>query len=365
MRRLAVVPQSRRWITALAVVIHLALALPAAAQETRYIYDPLGRLVGVVNPDGQLTLYDYDAAGNLLAIRRIEPEEGVAITLVTPDSGLPGTSVEIFGAGFSAAAAENQIAFNGTPAEVLAATATRLLTRVPDGATSGFITVSAPAGSAESPERFAIPSIAIAPTAANVQLDKTRQFTAIVAESTDQRVTWAVNGIDGGNATVGTITLDGLYRAPSSQPPNPTTVQIRARSLRFPMLFADASVEVIPPMLALVTAPAAIHILRPAAEAQGGMKLNALPALPSSINVTRPASGGPGAGGLTPNVSVAGPPFIAVMRPGIGDPNGLALNLILARPPSITVTRPGAGETQGLPANVTVAQPHNTQIRPE
>src|SRR6202044_3111019 len=44
---------------------------------------------------------------------------------------------------------------------------------------------------------------------------------------TNQNVNWTVNGISGGNATVGTINATGSYVAPAMFPnPNPVTVQV-------------------------------------------------------------------------------------------------------------------------------------------
>jgi YD repeat-containing protein len=39
------------------------------AGEERYDYDPLGRLIRVVDEQGRVTEYEYDAAGNILAVR--------------------------------------------------------------------------------------------------------------------------------------------------------------------------------------------------------------------------------------------------------------------------------------------------------
>jgi hypothetical protein len=41
-------------------------------------------------------------------------------------------------------------------------------------------------------------------------------FTASLTNTANMAVTWQVNGIVGGNATVGTITSAGLYTAPAS-----------------------------------------------------------------------------------------------------------------------------------------------------
>lgn len=41
-----------------------ALRTSAFAKSEQYTYDPLGRLAKVVHPDGRITTYAYDAAGN-------------------------------------------------------------------------------------------------------------------------------------------------------------------------------------------------------------------------------------------------------------------------------------------------------------
>jgi len=49
-------------------------------------------------------------------------------------------------------------------------------------------------------------TVTISPTTATVKLGQTEQFTAAVTGNSNTSVTWAVNNVTGGNATVGTIT---------------------------------------------------------------------------------------------------------------------------------------------------------------
>lgn len=65
-----------------------------------------------------------------------------AISSFTPTRGEAGTSVRINGSGFSTNAEENLVTFNGVPAWVDSATATRLMVSVPDSAISGPISVT-------------------------------------------------------------------------------------------------------------------------------------------------------------------------------------------------------------------------------
>jgi hypothetical protein len=71
--------------------------------------------------------------------------------------------------------------------------------------------------------------VMVSPASANVQVGTDEQFTATVTGTSNAAVTWQVNGTQGGNSTVGTITAGGLYAAPQ-QAPDPDTVTITAVS---------------------------------------------------------------------------------------------------------------------------------------
>ena len=63
------------------------------------------------------------------------------ITQITPLQGSKGTIVAITGTNFSTTAADNNITFNGTAAVINTATATKLTTTVPEGATTGKVKI--------------------------------------------------------------------------------------------------------------------------------------------------------------------------------------------------------------------------------
>ena len=81
-------------------------------------------------------------------------------------------------------------------------------------------------GSTTPPAQIAV---SVTPTAANVRAAAGQPFSAAVTGTTNQSVTWSVNGVVGGNATVGLITNAGLYTAPTVLP-NPNTITISATS---------------------------------------------------------------------------------------------------------------------------------------
>lgn len=123
----------------LAALIGL-LALHSALAAT-YTYDAAGRLKSATNSLGETAVYDYDSRGNLIRIERVASSQ-LSIISFSPGTGAPGTEVTITGTGFGAETSDNAVAFNGTAASVLSATATQLVVEVPAGASTGTISVT-------------------------------------------------------------------------------------------------------------------------------------------------------------------------------------------------------------------------------
>ena len=68
-------------------------------------------------------------------------------------------------------------------------------------------------------------AIVVTPGTVKLRVSSQQAFTATVWQTTNKSVVWKVNGIVGGNPTVGTITQAGLYSAPPAVPAtNPVTV---------------------------------------------------------------------------------------------------------------------------------------------
>jgi hypothetical protein len=67
-------------------------------------------------------------------------------------------------------------------------------------------------------------SMTVVPATATVPATLTQQFLATVTGATNTNVTWQVNGVTGGNATVGTVSTGGLYQAPATAPGSAITV---------------------------------------------------------------------------------------------------------------------------------------------
>jgi RHS repeat-associated protein len=78
------------------------------------------------------------------------------ITSFSPTSGLIGTPVTITGQNFDEVASNNQVDFNGTQAIITSATATQITTTVPQGASTGLISVTTPQGTGTSSQDFVV-----------------------------------------------------------------------------------------------------------------------------------------------------------------------------------------------------------------
>jgi hypothetical protein len=112
-------------------------------------------------------------------------------------------------------------------------TGTQVVVNTPDGEESNtfYLDVVAPTPV----------SISITPTSATVRLRRSMQFTATVQNSSNTSVIWKVNGIGGGNATIGTVSSSGVYRAPSAMP-NPAGVAVSATAAADTSKIANATV---------------------------------------------------------------------------------------------------------------------------
>lgn len=269
-----------------ASAVCVASAQPPAVQ---YAYDELGRLVAVVDPDGNAAIYAYDAVGNLLSIQRVDAATlpgRVAITALVPGKGKAGTTVSVLGKGFSLIAGQNAVAFNGVVAVVTQASATRLITTVPPGATTGPVTVTAPLGSAISPQPFRIAGvITVTPVTASLGVGGTQLFVATDGGVDTTNVIWAVNSIVGGDPGVGTISAQGLYTAPATIA-SLQSVTVAATSKDDVAVTATANVTLRPPVPAFLAAlPLGVRVADP------GLRVIAAPAVG-----VQPA---PEAGGLT------------------------------------------------------------------
>jgi YD repeat-containing protein len=168
-----------------------------------YVYDELGRLVGVVDPNSDAATYIYDAVGNILSILRAS-SSAVSIIEFTPDEGPLGSTVTIYGTGFSATPSENTVKFNGVVAAVTSAAETELAVVVPAGATTGLIDVTAPGGSATSSSPFTV-AASSAPSISGFSPTIGAPGTPVTINGTNFELTPALNNKTRFNVTLATV----------------------------------------------------------------------------------------------------------------------------------------------------------------
>jgi hypothetical protein len=102
--------------------------------------------------------------------------------------------------------------------------------------------------------------VTVSPPTPSVQAGiGTQQFTASVSNTTNTAVTWQVNSVPGGNATVGMISSAGLYTAPASVP-SPATVVVTAVSAADASKSGTAQVTITPPV-SVAVAPLTANVV--------------------------------------------------------------------------------------------------------
>ena len=101
-------------------------------------------------------------------------------------------------------------------------------------------------------------SVTVQPATATVTLGQSQPFTVTVTGTNNLSVTWSVNGVAGGNASLGTISSTGLYTAPA-HPPNPPTVNVIAALQADPSKQANAQVT-ITSQVAVALAPSSARV---------------------------------------------------------------------------------------------------------
>jgi uncharacterized repeat protein (TIGR03803 family) len=175
------------------------------------------------------------------------------LTAMSPNSGSAGTPSLIIALTGSNFVPDSVALFNGNALSTSFVDPGHLTAALPATAflLDGLypITVSNPdtSGAVSSALNFAVTGalVSISPSTAQVPGGGKQQFTATVLGPSNHAATWSVNGVGGGNSTVGTISAAGLYTAPTTVP-NPATVTVTATSQAFPSVSGSASVTIGP-----------------------------------------------------------------------------------------------------------------------
>jgi YD repeat-containing protein len=145
-------------------VVNSTTFAASIAGSITYGYDALGRLVQAIVPAlSQVENYTYDSSGNITSATSTATAT-LGFGNVSNPQGASGSSITIFGSGFSTTPSSDTVKFNGTAATVTSATTTQLIVTVPAGATTGAITVKVGSNTVTSPGSFTVVAAAGAPT---------------------------------------------------------------------------------------------------------------------------------------------------------------------------------------------------------
>jgi serine protease len=145
-------------------------------------------------------------------------------------------------------------------------------------ATAATTTAPANANSGKCAAAVLPVAVTVTPATKSVQVGNgTQTFTAVVTNTSNTAVTWSVNGVAGGNATVGMISAAGLYTAPAAVP-TPATVTVTATSAADTTKSASAQVT--------ITAPITVSITPTMASVQTGMTQTFSAVVTGSSNTT-------------------------------------------------------------------------------
>jgi trimeric autotransporter adhesin len=155
-------------------LIHLdgTTAQPAAWQPNfEDVENSEGSIRAIAVAGGKLLMggnfaYEIDGIGRFHYAEYLLPtntNSPPTITSFTPTSGTVGITVAITGTNFATTPTNNTVMFNGTTAVVTASTATSITTTVPEGATTGKISVAVAGNTATSTDDFTVTTVSNQP----------------------------------------------------------------------------------------------------------------------------------------------------------------------------------------------------------
>ncbi|HET6974812.1 MAG TPA: hypothetical protein VFI24_00700 [Pyrinomonadaceae bacterium] len=343
---------TRSLIAPVLVLLSVSVFVTAQTQTSRYIYDDDGRLRAVIAPSGEAAVYDYDAAGNFTAIRRLAADTLELLTFA-PRTGVPGTQVSFYGVGFGAGV--STVTFSGGVAGTLVGFTNNTITAVvPEGAATGPITINTARGTVTTVQPFVLQGVIVTPKEVSVIDGESVQFNAnVLVPGDDHGVVWSVNGVEGGSDTLGRIDETGLYTGPLDAPAT-FDVTVRATSTAFPALEGTATVHVRSLFDFRFTISQGVSIGK-------GLDFTSAAAFSPGVSIGK----GPAfavAGVLSPSISIGkGASFAnnSVLSPGVSVGKGAEIaagttfgrGVMLTKGPIISTVSPGS-ITQG--GNITV-----------
>ncbi|HEV2350282.1 MAG TPA: aryl-sulfate sulfotransferase [Terriglobia bacterium] len=279
------------------------------------------------------------------------------VASISPSSIIAGSSsalVTVTGSGFTP---QSTIQLGATSVATSFVTTTQLTAIVPSAqlASAGTLAVTvvtpSPGGGTSSAANLAVKLVvAVTPPSLTLSVTQTQTFAATITGSSNQGVTWAVNGIAGGNATVGTVDASGDYVAPAMAP-SPNTVTLTATSAADPTQQASATVVILNPSPVLSSiSPSTLNAGSPNTLAtitgsgftpQSSVLLGATALATTFASLTQLTATIPGA-----QLATAGTLGVQVVNPSPGGGTSSAANLVVKLVVAVTPPNPTLFVTQ-------------------
>lgn len=220
-------------------------------------------------------------------------------------------------------------------------------------------------------------TVSISPTSLSLATNASQSFTAKVSGSGNPNtaVTWAVNGIPGGNSSIGAVVSSGAdaatYTAPLV-PPSPAGVSVTAISVADPSKMAVASVT--------ITCPSSGSLSPPTATIETGSSLifsASLCGLPgaafewdvngavggnSTIGTVTPSVSSPSVATYTAPAAVPMPNSVTIHAVSGGQSASASVTIVAAPPIAVTVSPPSASVSVGQRASFVAAVTGTTNL---
>ncbi len=178
--------------------------------------------------------------------------------------------------------------------------------------------------------------VTIYPVQVTVVNGATQQYSSYVSV-TPGTLTWSVNGINGGNATYGTVTPAGLYTAPAVIPAV-NVVTVRATSTAMPAVYGDSTVTISQPAVVVwstypasfVSGAITLSLNGNNFNPQSTVQVNGVTWMSSYVSPTSLKASG--------TLAQAGTFAVKVTNPGVGGSISAPVNItVTAAPPAPVV----------------------------
>jgi uncharacterized protein (DUF1800 family) len=201
-----------------------------------------------------------------------------------------------------------------------------------DSSISGIISVALQAASSGTGAGTANSVTVTGPSTVNIGTQS--QYAAVVAGTQNQSVSWSINGVVGGNTTVGTIAASGLYTPPASVP-TANAIIITATSAATPSVSGNLNATILDQVPVITnavgsTTDGGLHFL---VDVQGTSFLSGATLLIGGQSVTTDA--------VAQND----------LQTTVSNPNAQAMQI------SVVVENPNPGETQSKAVSISLTAP--------